>query len=261
MSVWKNLSKIDVNEHTEAKEFFQGNKKVSLTYLSWAWAWGTLKKECPDATYEILDDIIYPDSTVEVRVSVTVEGQTHMMWLPVMDNKNRSISGPTSKDISDARMRCLVKAIAMHGLGHYIYAGEDVPQSDGEDRQSEVKENPNPTPTKETNVPTPSSQDASEKSSIEQKEEDAPGDKPLGKMFNTAAYKPEDREGRTVFTWDDWATVSIAWVDQIKSVKGLNTFYSKNKELFVLAKAEAFTKYEEVIEKIAKKKTELEEKK
>lgn len=253
MSVWKELSSINVNDKKE--------EKMGLSYLSWAWAWGELKSKYPSASYEVHDDIIYPDSTVEVRVTVTVEDQDHMMWLPVMDNRNRAISGPTSYDINKARMRCLAKAIAMHGLGHYIYAGEDIPQSDGEAPQSEVKENPDPTPAKETNVPTPSSQDVSEKSSIEQKKEDAPGDEPLGEMFNTAAYKPEDREGRTVYTWDDWATVSIAWVDQIKSVKGLNTFYEKNKGLFVRAKAEAFTKYEEVIEHITKKKTELKEKK
>jgi len=52
------------------------------------------------------------------------------MWLPVMDNRNNSIQNPTSRAISDQKMRCLVKAIAMHGLGHYIYAGEDLPKAE-----------------------------------------------------------------------------------------------------------------------------------
>ena len=62
-----------------------------------------------------------------------------MMWLPVMDYKNDAKKNPTSKDISDSRMRCLAKAIAMHGLGHYVYAGEDVPEGNAETPQNEGK--------------------------------------------------------------------------------------------------------------------------
>ena len=178
------------------------------------------------------------------------------MWLPVMDNRNNAISGPTSRQISDARMRCFAKAIAMHGLGHYIYAGEDIPQSDGEGRQSEVKKNPDPTPTKKTNVPTPSSQDASKKSSIEQKEEEAPGE-PLGYMVNAGAYKKEDREPRAVYDWDAWADVAVAWVNAIKSMETLNKFYVANKPLFERAKEEASTAYESVGAAISTKKQEL----
>lgn len=253
MSVWKTLSSINVNDKKQ--------EKMGLSYLSWAWAWGEVKSKYPNASYEVHDDIIYPDSTVEVRVTVTVEDQDHMMWLPVMDNRNNAISGPTSRQISDARMRCFAKAIAMHGLGHYIYAGEDIPQSDGEAPQSEVKENTDPTPTKETNVPTPSSQDVSEKSSIEQKKEDAPGEKPLGYMVNVGAYKKEDREPRAVYDWDAWADVAVAWVNSIKSIETLNKFYTANKPLFERAKEEAFTAYESVGAAISTKKTELKEKK
>jgi len=253
MSVWKTLSSINVNDKKE--------EKMGLSYLSWAWAWGELKSKYPSASYAIHDDIIYPDSTVEVRVTVTVEDQDHMMWLPVMDNRNRAISGPTSYDINKARMRCLAKAIAMHGLGHYIYAGEDIPQSDGEDRQSEVKENPDPTPTKKTNVPTPSSQDASEKSSIEQKEEEEPGDKPLGYMTNVGAYKKEDREPRAVYTWDAWADTAVAWVKEIKTEGILVKFYKANIELFTRSENEASTAYDSVKKAIADKKTELKKEK
>ena len=248
MSVWKTLSSINVNDKKQ--------EKMGLSYLSWAWAWGEVKSKYPNASYEVHDDIIYPDSTVEVRVTVTVEDQDHMMWLPVMDNRNNAISGPTSRQISDARMRCFAKAIAMHGLGHYIYAGEDIPQSDGEPRQEAVSKKPNPTPTKKANAPVPPPQDASEKSSIEQKEEEEPGE-PLGYMVNSGAYKKEDREPRAVHDWDTWADVAVAWVNAIKSMETLNKFYVANKPLFERAKEEASTAYESVGAAISTKKKEL----
>ena len=120
-SVWATLSAIDCSDHVE--------QKGKLTYLSWAWAWQKLMENYPDSTYEYAEPSSLENGTVEVSVSVTVQGVTHSMWLPVMDNRNKSISNPTTRDISDARMRCLVKAIAMHGLGIYIYAGEDLPES------------------------------------------------------------------------------------------------------------------------------------
>jgi hypothetical protein len=120
-NVWKTLSAIDCSKHVE--------KKGNLSYLSWAWAWQTLMEHYPDATYEYSDPMTLCGETVEVSVAVTVEGITHTMWLPVMDNRNKSIVGPTSRDISDARMRCLVKCIAMFGLGIYLYAGEDLPSA------------------------------------------------------------------------------------------------------------------------------------
>ena len=119
MSTFETLSQINVNEHTEQRQQF--------TYLSWSWAWSILMEHCPDATYEMLPDIIYPGGTMEVRTSITIGEKTHMMWLPVMDYKNKAIAEPNSVDINKARMRCLVKNIAMFGLGIYIYSGEDLP--------------------------------------------------------------------------------------------------------------------------------------
>jgi hypothetical protein len=121
--VWKTLSVIDCSEFT--------GKKGNLTYLSWVWAWGTLMAHYPDSSYTYVEPAYLPDGSVMVEVSVTVAGTTRTMWLPVLDNRNKAIQGPTSRDISDARMRCLVKCIAMHGLGHYIYAGEDMPVGEG----------------------------------------------------------------------------------------------------------------------------------
>jgi len=118
--VWKTLSAIDCNKHIE--------KKGAFSYLSWTWAWAMVKEKYPSADYHLEDDIIYPDGTMEVRVSVSIDTITHTMWLPVLDFKNRAITNPNAFDVNSGRMRCLVKCLAMFGLGHYIYAGESMPQ-------------------------------------------------------------------------------------------------------------------------------------
>jgi len=136
--VWDNLSKIDCNEHTE--------KKGNLTYLSWAWAWGMLMQNYPDATYrfkewEGYDVLYYKNGTAAVSCEMTVKNNTHTMWLAVMDHKNQAVANPTATQISNTKMRCLVKTMAMFGLGHYIYAGEDVPEDSSvsdEERQAEL---------------------------------------------------------------------------------------------------------------------------
>lgn len=127
-AVWQTLSRINVNDHAE--------KKNGFTYLSWAWAWGTLMEHFPDAkfSFDTLPDgtemFRYPDGSCEVRCVLTVNGYSRRMWLPVMDHRNNAIKAPNARDINDAKMRCLVKAMALFGLGHYIYAGEDLPATD-----------------------------------------------------------------------------------------------------------------------------------
>ena len=131
-TIWKTLSSIDVNNKTE--------KKGNLTYLSWAWAWGELMNHFPMATYTFTeweypdgtykDVLIYPDDTCMVECELKIKEVNHKMWLPVMDYKNQAIVNPSARAISDTKMRCLVKCISMFGLGHYIYAGEDLPQPD-----------------------------------------------------------------------------------------------------------------------------------
>jgi hypothetical protein len=88
--------------------------------------------------------IRYPDGTAEVRCVLTVEDVSHTMWLPVMDYKNQAIKNPNARDINDAKMRCLVKAMSLFGLGLYIYAGEDLPDAS--------KQKPAPTPASETDL-------------------------------------------------------------------------------------------------------------
>lgn len=129
-SVFETLSEINVNNKTE--------KKGRLTYLSWAWAWAEVKKAYPSATYEIVKHgedkklYSYEEGTgYFVETTVTIEGETLPMWLCVMDNRNNSIlKNASSFDINKTLMRCLVKNLGMHGLGHYIYAGEDLPESE-----------------------------------------------------------------------------------------------------------------------------------
>ena len=123
------LNNINVNGKTE--------KKNGLTYLSWAWAWGEVKKLHPDATYTIYenaDGLFYHTDgrTCWVKTGVTVNGVEHIEYLPVMDFKNRSIpvEQVTSFDVNKAIQRSLTKAVARHGLGLYIYAGEDLPESE-----------------------------------------------------------------------------------------------------------------------------------
>ena len=132
------LNSINVNDHTE--------KKNNLTYLSWAWAWGEVKKRFPDATYKVYEDdngcIYWTDGrTAWVKTGVTVNGIEHIEYLPIMDFKNRSIplSDITSFDVNKSIQRSLTKAVARHGLGLYIYAGEDLPE-DEQDSKPEVDE-------------------------------------------------------------------------------------------------------------------------
>lgn len=124
--VWTTLAAVNVNEHTE--------KKGNLTYLSWAYAWSTLKTHYADSTYSFREPVSFPDGSVEVWVDLVISDGVKVvkgeMWLPVMDHRNNSVINPTSRQISDARMRCLAKAVAVvGGIGWYIYAGEDMPDA------------------------------------------------------------------------------------------------------------------------------------
>lgn len=131
---FNDLYAVNVNGHTE--------KKNHLTYLSWAWAWGEIKKRHPDATYTVYENAdgwnYHTDGrTCWVKTGVTVNGIEHIEYLPVMDYKNKSISteNVTSFDVNKAIQRSLTKACARHGLGLYIYAGEDLPEEEAAEKQ------------------------------------------------------------------------------------------------------------------------------
>lgn len=123
------LFNVNVNNHVE--------KKNGLSYVSWPFAWAEVKKRFPESTYTVYPNsdgwIYHTDGrTCWVATGVTVNGVEHIEYLPVMDHKNRSIplEQVTSFDVNKAVQRSLTKAVARHGLGLYIYAGEDLPEDE-----------------------------------------------------------------------------------------------------------------------------------
>lgn len=118
------LNAINVNEHVE--------KKGGFSYLSWPYAVAQLRLADASATWEVrrFDGLPYlaTEAGVFVEVAVTVNGVTLSQIHPVLDGRNRPLLAPSAFDINSSLQRCLVKAIALHGLGLYIYAGEDLPQ-------------------------------------------------------------------------------------------------------------------------------------
>lgn len=155
--VFDELNAINVNDKTEKKK----SGGTELTYLSWTWAWAEVKKRYPEAHYEIVMHgglpYVYDENTgYMVFTNVTIEGITHTMWLPVMDGANKAmknqpytystkyngektVDAATMFDVNKTIMRCLVKNLAMFGLGLYIYAGEDLPEVEVEEQKT-VKE-------------------------------------------------------------------------------------------------------------------------
>ena len=115
------LRKINVNEHIE--------KKNGLSYLSWAWAVDTLLQQDPSATWDYKEPKQFGD-TLMVFCSVTAFGKTMTSQLPVLDFRNKAIPNPDAMAVNTAMQRCLAKAIALHGIGLYIYSGEDIPESE-----------------------------------------------------------------------------------------------------------------------------------
>lgn len=151
ISVFETLFQKNVNDNVEKKK----TGKTELSYLSWSWAWAEVKKLFPDARYEIVKfqsangnllPYLYDEKTgYMVFTNVTIDNLTHEMWLPVMDGANKAMKGEeytystryngektveqaSMFDVNKTIMRCLVKNLAMFGLGLYIYSGEDLPE-------------------------------------------------------------------------------------------------------------------------------------
>lgn len=161
MGTYETLAALNVGDHIEKKE--------GLSYLTWSWAWDEVKRIFPEASYTIWKDekglpyVYDPLTGFMVYTSVTIDGITHEMWLPVMDGKNKAmkaeayeytvknygkettktVQAATMFDINKTIMRCLVKNLAMFGLGLYIYAGEDLPNTEAaEEKAPEPKPAP-----------------------------------------------------------------------------------------------------------------------
>lgn len=141
---FQELNDIDVSKYSE--------KKQGLTYLSWSFAWAEIKKRYPSAQDKIYERIVdeygntvnyFTDGkTCWVKVGVTVNDIEHIVELPVMDNRNKSIpfEQVTSMDVNKAIQRCMTKAIAKHGLGLYIYNGEDLPEVVSDEQNAKAEE-------------------------------------------------------------------------------------------------------------------------
>ena len=200
--IWNTLSSIDVSEHIE--------KKGNLSYLSWPWAWAVMKDNYPqffvvweewrekynggEARGLGSDVRIYEDGSYAVACSVHIDESSEYMWLPVMDYKNKAIIKPDSRAISDAKMRCMVKCFALHGLGHYIYAGEDLPA-----KQEVAKEEP-------------------QKTSPAQEAEQ----KPLA-LASPSEIQEAPKFGSVITTYE-------VFCDGCDNLKELHDFWAKNKE-------------------------------
>jgi Protein of unknown function (DUF1071) len=218
------LLKINVNEHTE--------KKNGMTYLSWAWAWTEVLKADPSANFEVK---MFPDGTgigmtpvmpigdtAMVWVSSTVFGKSIICQLPVLDYRNKPIAHPNSMDVNTAIMRCLVKSIALHGLGLYIYSGEDMPLED----------------TKVVTVTTPA---ATMQMTV-------PADAPLPETINTTDSPPITApEGE----WTDEDAIAIGdallhFLDLHRSIPDLNSYWKRNEVLLNKLKVRRLETYTNV---------------
>jgi len=115
------LASINVSKYIE--------KKGNLSYLSWAWAVDQLLRRDPEASWAYGEPTRFGE-TMMVVCTVIAFGKPRTMQLPVMDHRNKAIPNPDAFAVNTALQRCLVKAIALHGLGLYIYAGEDVPRGE-----------------------------------------------------------------------------------------------------------------------------------
>lgn len=144
-SIFETLNSIDVGDKIE--------KKNGLSYLSWAWAWAEVKKLYPNANYKIYErdtqfglvNYFTDGKTCWVKTGVTIGNLEHIEELPVMDYRNKSIllNNVTSFDVNKAIQRSLTKALARHGLGLYIYAGEDLPEElKEENKKQQPKQQP-----------------------------------------------------------------------------------------------------------------------
>lgn len=155
MSVFETLNKINVSDKVE--------KKGSLSYLPWADAWAEVKKLYPEATYTIYErptqfgDVNYftDGKTCWVKTGLSINGLEHIEMLPVMDFNNRSIplERLTSTDVNKAIQRSLTKAAARHGLGLYVYAGEDLPEEEADAKRNEEAKKPKPVPPVKKDAP------------------------------------------------------------------------------------------------------------
>ena len=235
----RDLLKINVNDHTE--------KKNGLTYLSWAWGWAEALKADPNATFEVktfmrdqYTEMPYMDvnGTGMVWVTVTMFGQPRTCMLPVMNHRNQPIQNPDAFQVNTAIMRCMTKALALHGLSLYIYAGEDLPEDDEKTAPS-------------TGTTTPMGELT--------RKEDGPK---YEKIITKTAKKSIEPTG-----WDNsdasrklFADGMIEWTTHCTRVAGLNSYWKSNELQLDSLKETHPPLYEEVLTRFKTLKQQLTEK-
>jgi len=137
VDIWQTLSAVNVEDFVQ--------DKMGLRYLSWANSWMVLMDHYPQAIMDFGANEMHEDGTVTVHCTIVIDTYARHMWLPVMDHRGRAVVRPDARAISDNKMRCMVKCLALFGLGLYIYAGEDLPSAE----KDAPKSTPKPTPAAE----------------------------------------------------------------------------------------------------------------
>lgn len=222
--VWKKLAPIDVSEYVK--------KKMNLSFLSWTWAWKVMMENYPQARYSFSEPKFMPDKSCMVECTVTIDELSRSMWLPVMDHKNNAIPNPSSRQISDGQMRCLVKCIAMFGLGHYIYAGEDLPEE---------------ATTKEPAAKPPSAPAKTKKEEPVDNKEDLPKDTGVGQASPAARMHLFNATEEALKIFLEGATS----IDQVRR------FWQDNKDVLNRMQTEDSRRYNRVLDAFKKKQVKL----
>jgi hypothetical protein len=236
-TVWETLRSIDVSEYTK--------KKNGMTYLSWAHAWGALKDVYPDATFEKhveegnIPYMIDLHGFAYVRVTVTAGGESATELFPVLDYKNSPIKNPNAFQINTAHQRAMTKAMGYLGLGHYIYAGEDLPPDDGAE---------------------PHKQASAVK--VDREFQEAKGKKPKDKPTSpppsaTEASSGDVKKNASEENWDKTKDLIAEVVKASSDIEWLNGVYRKNLGPINQLKDNSPKLYEELMNDFSKRKSEL----
>ena len=236
-TVWETLRSIDVSEYTK--------KKNGMTYLSWAHAWGALKDVYPDATFEKhveegnIPYMIDLHGFAYVRVTVTAGGESATELFPVLDYKNSPIKNPNAFQINTAHQRAMTKAMGYLGLGHYIYAGEDLPPDDGVEPQKQASA-----------------------VKVDREFQEAKGKKPKDKPTSpppsaTEASSGDVKKNASEENWDKTKDLISEVVKASSDIEWLNGVYRKNLGPINQLKDNSPKLYEELMNDFSKRKSEL----
>jgi hypothetical protein len=224
--IWATLYPVKCSEFAK--------KKNGLTYLAWNEAWRLLMSHYPTAHYEFGENEVHADGSQTVHCTVAIAGHARHMWLPVMDYKNKAIPNPNARDVSDTKMRCLVKTIAMFGLGFHIFQGQVQPEDTWDDSTEEAKE-------------------------------DKPvAEKPVAKQRSQPELEVDDED----FFFTDTQEGADHWVDRlietvnglVETKKGLRSIWEGNKKAVDKLQAEYPESYKRLADVMKAKQDELKKK-